>query len=262
MHALNHQRKRAQNGRHCRLVDFVVCDQPDAGGGPRDDHHVVCAQPRHDVCHRDLLDEVHEADVALHRPLHLEATDLSHAGGELVHSHMVQVQHRVDLLHGHQRRRRQHARLAHGAPAGFPQPPALGDKFVCADDDGAHGRTEALGQAHRHGVGGSDTAPRGHAQRCCGVPDARAVYVQLDANLPRELAALVHVLQRQHAPPTLVVCLLDAQHARGGKVLIVHTHRAAHFVKVHSAIILVGDGAGVSAHEGGQPALLVNVDVA
>ena len=49
--------------------------------------------------------------------------------------------------------------------------------------------------------------------------------MQSDMQPSPYLAALVHVLVRQHAPAALVVRLLDAQHARGGEVLVVGAHR-------------------------------------
>mmetsp|Transcript_6219 Transcript_6219/g.15857 ORF Transcript_6219/g.15857 Transcript_6219/m.15857 type:complete len:647 (-) Transcript_6219:1138-3078(-) len=262
VHAPHDVGERLEHGLHRRLVDLVVRDQPHLVGLPGDDHDVALAQLGQHARDVDLLGEVEEADVALHGAPHLEAVDLAQPRGQLRHAQVVQVDHRVDLLERHERRRRQHACLPHGAAARLAQPPRPADELGVAQDDAAHGGAQALGEAHAHGVRRRHAARGGDAQRRRGVPYPRAVQVQLDAVLLAQLPALVEVLQGQHASAALVVGLFHAQQARGGEVLIVRTDHAADVVQVYRAVVLVGHGARVRAHQGRRTALLVDVDVA
>jgi hypothetical protein len=90
------------------------------------------------------------------------------------------------LIDSHARRGRQHARLPQPPADGFPHPARPPDERLAADQDAAHGRAEALREAQRDGVeAGREVRQRARA-RDDGLPDPRAVEVQLHAVLARE----------------------------------------------------------------------------
>ena len=174
---------------------------------------------------------------------------------------MVHVNQGTDFAVRCERRGCQGARLPHRAAASLTKPPALRDERPGTDDDASHGRAESLGQAHRYRVRSLHGARGRHPQRRRRVPDPGAVQVQGDAVLPRELAALVHVFQGQHAPAALVVRLFQAQNLGHREVLVVGSNRSLDVLQVESSVGAVRERPRVGSHQRRQATLLVDVDV-
>ena len=239
----------------------MVGHEPKGVTHPRNQDDVPLPHLRHHPLDVDALVQADESDVALHRPLNLETLDFAQARGEIGHPRVIHVNHGTDFTVRRERRGCQGARLPHRAAASLAKPPAFRDELPGTDDDASDGCAQSLGQAHGHRVRSLHGARRRHPERRRRVPYPRAVEVQGDAALPRELAALVHVVQRQHATAALVVCLLQAQDLRHREVLIVRPNRARDFLHVERSIRAVRQRPRVSSHQRRQSALLVDVDV-
>ena len=135
------------------------------------------------------------------------------------------------------------------------------DRMVSAEPHTSDptGAPEPLREAEGDRVEGLRPGGGGDPRRDHGVPEARAVEVQREAQVPRRPRDVRELRQREDAPAAGVVGVLDADRAGGWEVALVGRDGRAHVAAVEQAA--AADGLDVNPRERGRGAGLVLQDV-
>lgn len=150
------------------------------------------------------------------------------------------------------------AGLAEATADDFAPAAGLVDEICGADEEGADGGAEALGEAKGDGVEGGGDRGGGIAGGDGGVEEAGAVEVEVEIVFVDEIAGGLEVGQREDAA---VGSIFEAKEAGAGVVEVIGFDEAFDFVEVEGAIGFDGEGLGLDATEGGATSAFVEVGV-